>query len=172
MKKNSVIKGVAAIGNEGIKKHFKTAETWQPLFELVWNGFDAAATNVSVDLVQNGMHGIERVVVKDDGHGSDFNTLNDTFGSFNDSAKKANLALKGGHGRGRLAFHRLCRNVSWFTRSGSQGSKAGPLQAHYRQYCPSKALQEGREAKGKPRSDGLSPHAVWQLRAWQATLTP
>lgn len=119
MKKNSVIKGVAAIGNEGIKKHFKTAEIWQPLFELVWNGFDAAATNVSVDLVQNGMHGIERVVVKDDGHGIDFDTLNDTFGSFNDSAKKANLALKGAHGRGRLAFHRLCRNVSWFTRSGS-----------------------------------------------------
>ncbi len=119
MTKNSVIKGVAAIGNEGIKKHFKNAETWQPLFELVWNGFDAAATSVSVDLVENSMHGVERVIVKDDGYGIDFDTLNDTFGSFNDSAKKANLALKGAHGRGRLAFHLLCRNASWFTRSSS-----------------------------------------------------
>lgn len=65
------------------------------------------------------MHGIERVIVKDDGHRIDFDTLNDTFGSFNDSAKKANLALKGAHGRGRLAFHLLCRNASWFTRSSS-----------------------------------------------------
>jgi hypothetical protein len=119
MTKNSVIKGVAAIGNEGIKKHFKNAETWQPLFELVWNGFDAAATSVSVDLVENSMHGVERVIVKDDGCGIDFNTLNDTFGSFNDSAKKVNLALKGAHGRGRLAFHLLCHNASWFTRSNS-----------------------------------------------------
>lgn len=41
MKKNTVFKGSAAIGNSGIKKHFKNAEPWQPLFELVWNGFES-----------------------------------------------------------------------------------------------------------------------------------
>ena len=116
MKKNSVFKGSAAIGNSGIKKHFKNAEPWQPLFELVWNGFDAAASFVSVTVVENDMHGVERVIVLDNGDGIEFDTLNDTFGSFNDSAKKANLSIKGEHGRGRLAFHLLCRDASWFTR--------------------------------------------------------
>jgi hypothetical protein len=116
MKKNTVFKGSAAIGNSGIKKHFKNAEPWQPLFELVWNGFDAAASFVSVTVVENDMHGVERVIVLDNGDGIEFDTLNDTFGSFNDSAKKANLSMKGEHGRGRLAFHLLCRNASWFSR--------------------------------------------------------
>ncbi len=117
--KKSIINGVAAIGNEGIKKHFRTADAWQPLFELVWNGFDASAANVSVELIENDLNGIDRVLVKDDGDGIDFDMLKNTFGSFNDSAKKTNLALKGSHGRGRLAFHRLCRNASWFTRFGT-----------------------------------------------------
>jgi hypothetical protein len=116
MTKKTVFKGSAAIGNSGIKKHFKNAEPWQPLFELVWNGFDAAASFVSVNVVENEMHGVDRVAVLDDGEGIAFDTLDDTFGSFNDSAKKANLSLKGEHGRGRLAFHKLCRNASWFTR--------------------------------------------------------
>ncbi|MBD8658456.1 ATP-binding protein [Oxalobacteraceae sp. CFBP 13730] len=116
MDENTIFKGSAAIGNSGIKKHFNNAEPWQPLFELVWNGFDAAASYVSISLVENDMHGMERVAVLDNGDGINFNTLNDTFGSFNDSAKKANLAMKGEHGRGRLAFHLLCRNASWFTR--------------------------------------------------------
>lgn len=116
MTKKPVVKGSAAIGNSGIKKHFKNAEPWQPLFELVWNGFDATASFVSVNVIENEMHGLERVVVLDDGDGIEFDALNETFGSFNESAKKASLTLKGEHGRGRLAFHRLCRNASWFTK--------------------------------------------------------
>lgn len=116
MTKKLVFKGSAAIGNSGIKRHFKNAEPWQPLFELVWNGFDAAASFVSVDVAENEMHGLERVVVLDDGDGIEFDALTDTFGSFNDSAKRTNLSLKGEHGRGRLAFHMICRNASWFTR--------------------------------------------------------
>ena len=116
MPKKPVVKGSAAIGNSGIKKHFKNAEPWQPLFELVWNGFDAAASFVSINVIENEMHGLERVVVLDDGDGIEFDALNETFGSFNESAKKASLTLKGEHGRGRLAFHRLCRNASWFTK--------------------------------------------------------
>lgn len=111
-----VYKGSAAIGNSGIKKHFRSAEPWQTLFELVWNGFDAGANTVSINVVENELHGLEHVTVLDNGDGIDFNTLNDTFGSFNDSAKRANLSLKGEHGRGRLAFHLLSRNASWFTR--------------------------------------------------------
>jgi hypothetical protein len=116
MATKTVFKGSAAIGNSGIKKHFRTAELWESLFELAWNGFDAGASFVAITIVENAMHGVDRVVVLDNGDGIDFATLADTFGNFNDSAKKANLSLKGEHGRGRLAFHKLCRNASWFTR--------------------------------------------------------
>lgn len=116
MRIKPVFKGSAAIGNSGIKKHFRSAESWQTLFELVWNGFDAGANSVSIEVVENELHGLEHVTVLDNGDGIDFNTLNETFGSFNDSAKRANLSLKGEHGRGRLAFHLLSRNASWYTR--------------------------------------------------------
>lgn len=117
MTRNAIIKGSAAIGNSGIKKHFKNAELWQPLIELVWNGFDAAANFVSINVVENEMDGLEQVSVLDDGDGIEFNALSATFGSFNESMKRGNISLKGEHGRGRLAFHLLCRNASWFTRN-------------------------------------------------------
>lgn len=116
MTKKNAFKGSAAIGNSGIKKHFGNDEPWAPLFELAWNGFDSGASFVAVTVVENEIHGVERVVVQDNGDGIDFATLGDTFGNFNDSSKKANLSLKGQHGRGRLAFHKLCRNACWFTR--------------------------------------------------------
>jgi hypothetical protein len=116
MAKKNGFKGSAAIGNSGIKKHFGNDELWDPLFELAWNGFDAGASCVAVTVSENEIHGVERVVVLDNGEGIEFANLDHTFGNFNDSSKKANLSLKGQHGRGRLAFHKLCRNASWFTR--------------------------------------------------------
>ncbi|WP_291587370.1 ATP-binding protein [Comamonas sp. UBA7528] len=116
MAKKNGFKGSAAIGNSGIKKHFGNDELWVPLFELAWNGFDAGANTVALTVVENELHGVERVVVLDNGSGIEFATLGNTFGNFNDSSKKANLSLKGQHGRGRLAFHKLCRNAAWFTR--------------------------------------------------------
>lgn len=109
--------GVAEIGNEGIKKHFENIDLWEPLFELVWNGFDAKAQNVAVVLSENDLRGVDKVAVLDDGEGIDYTKLPETFGRFNDSSKKADVALHGSHGRGRLAFHRVCRNAAWYTRS-------------------------------------------------------
>ncbi len=109
--------GTADIGNEGIKKHFKKSEAYEPLFELVWNGFDAKAERVSVDIYENDLNGIDRATVLDDGLGIDYTTLKATFGQFNESSKQADPSLHGSHGRGRLAFHVICRDATWFTRS-------------------------------------------------------
>ncbi|MDH0365113.1 ATP-binding protein [Comamonas aquatica] len=109
--------GVAEIGNEGIKKHFQNIELWDPLFELVWNGFDAKADKVAVNFSENEFESICSATVLDDGEGIDHTTLKETFGRFYDSSKKADPGQHGAHGRGRLAFHRLCRNASWYTRT-------------------------------------------------------
>lgn len=109
--------GTADIGNEGIKKHFKNSEVYEPLFELVWNGFDAKAEHVDVDIHENELNGVDRATVFDDGLGIDYTTLKATFGQFNESSKRADPSQRGSHGRGRLAFHVICRDANWFTRS-------------------------------------------------------
>lgn len=109
--------GAAQIGNEGIKKHFTSFEHWEPLFELVWNGFDAKAKQVDVVIQEDDLGKVTFALVLDDGEGIDHTKLDDTFGRFFDSAKKSDPGLHGAHGRGRLAFHIVCRNAAWYTRS-------------------------------------------------------
>ena len=113
------ISGVTEISGEGIKKHFKNIEPLQAVFELVWNGLDARANLVQVSIQENELGGIELVSISDDGDGIDPTTLKDTFGKFYDSHKKENAALHGAHGRGRLAFHRVCNRAIWHTKSAS-----------------------------------------------------
>ncbi|KHK54099.1 DNA mismatch repair protein [Ralstonia sp. A12] len=119
MTKNIDISGTTEIGNEGIKKHFKSIEPWQPLFELVWNGFDAKADVVTVDAQLNSLHALTTVAVLDDGDGIDPTALKQTFGRFNDSHKREDAAQHGAHGRGRLSFHRICRFATWHSKSAA-----------------------------------------------------
>lgn len=111
------LSGTTEINDEGIKKHFKSIDPWQPVFELVWNGFDAKASNVTVDIAHNELDGLVKISVLDDGEGIDPTTLKDTFGRFNDSHKREDAAQHGAHGRGRLAFHRLCKTAIWHSKS-------------------------------------------------------
>ncbi|SAK51044.1 DNA mismatch repair protein [Caballeronia glebae] len=119
MTTNIDISGTTEIGNEGIKKHFKSIDPWQPLFELVWNGFDAKAEVVAVDVRFNSLHALAAVSVLDDGDGIDPTTLKQTFGRFNDSHKREDAGQHGAHGRGRLSFHRICRFATWNTKSAT-----------------------------------------------------
>jgi hypothetical protein len=116
---NRKLSGTTEISDEGIKKHFKTFDSWQALFELTWNGLDARAKKVSIEISENDMHGVECVTVLDDGDGIDIEQIKENFGKFNDSSKKEDVALHGLHGRGRLAFHKLAHEATWWTRSSA-----------------------------------------------------
>ena len=113
----SDFKGTANITDQGIKKHFKNFEPWHALVELVWNGLDARATRIDINVESNDLHGLEVIQVVDNGDGIDFHNLSDNFDRFNESLKKG-ASQHGSHGRGRLAFHKLCQNASWYTRFG------------------------------------------------------
>ncbi|HIE4139727.1 TPA: ATP-binding protein [Stenotrophomonas maltophilia] len=104
------------ITGEGIKKHFRSTDPIQAIYELVWNGLDAGASKIAVRQLRNELGGVTEILVQDDGEGIRFDTPEANFGLFNDSAKKLDVAQHGSHGRGRLAFHRLSHQAEWHTR--------------------------------------------------------
>lgn len=108
--------GAAQITNEGIKKHFKSYEPIRAIFEMVWNGFDANAKKINIDIFVNEISGIDKITILDDGDGIDIKNIHDNFERFNESSKKNDDDKHGSHGRGRLAFHRLSNKSTWFTK--------------------------------------------------------
>ncbi len=115
--------GTAQITDDGIKKHFKNMEPYKAIFELVWNGFDARASNVNIRLLKNALGTVESVSICDDGDGIDLLNLDNSFQKFNESNKKNDDDLHGAHGRGRLAFHKLANEAVWFTKYKNENAK-------------------------------------------------
>ncbi len=108
--------GSNAITHSGIVKHFKSVEPIQALAELVWNGFDADASVVDIEIETNDIHGTVCVSILDNGNGINFKFPEENFRRFNDSLKKDSYDTHGSHGRGRLAFHKICNTAAWWTK--------------------------------------------------------
>ncbi len=115
--------GSAKITDEGIKKHFKSFEPVQAIYELIWNGFDANAKSIEINTEYNDLGGLERVSVVDNGEGIDVQHTDRNFEKFNESSKKLDDDKHGSHGKGRLAFHRLCDTATWFTKRDEYNAK-------------------------------------------------
>ena len=95
---------------EGIQKNLKNIKPLDAICEYIWNGFDAFATQVEIELNQNEMGLINMITISDNGCGINYDELKYKFQPFNDS-KKANLSQKTNHtlphgrkGIGRLTF--------------------------------------------------------------------
>lgn len=115
--------GTAQITDEGIKKHFKSMDPYRAIFEFVWNGFDAKANNVYINLHKNELFTLESISILDDGDGIDLSNLSNSFEKFNESNKKGDDDKHGSHGRGRLAFYKLANKATWFTKWNNQNVK-------------------------------------------------
>lgn len=113
---NMDFSGSADITDEGIRKHFKTYDASRALFELVWNGFDAEAKSINITVSYNDLGGVDFITVLDDGKGIDFHHSENNFRKFNDSNKRGIADQHGSHGRGRLAFCKICNDATWYTR--------------------------------------------------------
>lgn len=85
------------------------------LFGIVWNSLDAKANTVEVKINYNDLDGLDTIYVIDDGEGIDAENIENNFGKFNESPKKYDDDKHGSHGRGRLAFHVLCNDATWYT---------------------------------------------------------
>jgi hypothetical protein len=108
--------GSNTITHSGITKHFKNVEPWHALAELVWNGLDAGATTVQIEIESSETGGTVSVTILDNGIGINIEKPDENFRRFNDSLKKDSFDSHGSQGRGRLAFHKICHCATWFTR--------------------------------------------------------
>ncbi len=88
--------------------------------ELIWNGLDADATAITVDLEDDNLGGLSRIIVTDNGHGIPYAEAPTLFGNFGGSWKKHGAQTKihkrqlhGQEGRGRFKAFALGSVVDW-----------------------------------------------------------
>ncbi|MBL1411050.1 ATP-binding protein [Sphingobacterium faecale] len=112
--KNSTRITNASIESAGLPKDAK-----QVIAEYVWNGFDAKATTVSIDIRSNQLGYIERIYITDNGEGIAPDTLDYSFGNFLDSLKKGQPKrtsyMRGKKGKGRFSFSLFATRATWNT---------------------------------------------------------
>lgn len=110
-----------SITTEGIQKNLKNFKPLDALCEYIWNGFDAQADTVWVNLHKNELGLINMLSVIDNGTGIAYEELGIKFKPFNDS-KKADNSKKSNHsiphgrqGIGRLTFFSFAQCARWNT---------------------------------------------------------
>lgn len=91
----------------------------QAISELVWNSFDADASKVSIHIQNNSLGFLEKITVKDNGEGIEYDRAEEIFknlgGSWkrNKSKTKSGRFLHGEEGKGRFKALSLGRVVNW-----------------------------------------------------------
>ncbi|WP_400260899.1 ATP-binding protein [Sphingobacterium sp. SG20118] len=104
----------ASIESAGLPKDAKHV-----IAEYIWNGFDAKAAEVSVDITSNALGFIESISIRDNGEGIAQETLDYSFGNFLDSLKKNSLKrssyTRGKKGKGRFSFSLFATRAIWDT---------------------------------------------------------
>lgn len=110
-----------SITTEGIQKNLKNFKPLDALCEYIWNGFDAQADTVCINLHTNELGLINMISVIDNGTGIAYEELSNKFKPFNESKKadnfkKINHSLPHGRkGIGRLTFFAFAQRAKWNT---------------------------------------------------------
>lgn len=113
--------------------HLERLTNTKPLLglaELVWNGLDADARRVEVLLARNDLDGLERIIVRDDGHGmshdevlAEFSKLGGSWKSSATATRSGERVLHGSRGEGRFRAFALGRSITWSSVSERRGQK-------------------------------------------------
>lgn len=112
--------GKVQITTKGIAKFLKAYKEEKSISEYIWNGFDAEATCIEVITKSNNIGKIEKVEIKDNGTGIEYEKLSGKFMPFYQSEKGIDNNIKsskvhGKNGLGRLTFFCFANNAKWET---------------------------------------------------------
>lgn len=110
------------LGSKGIRRVLRKYKPEEAIAEYVWNGYDATATRVSINILQNSIGGIEEINISDNGYGIPFSQLNTKFKPFFESNKiivrnseSNSSSYHGKNGVGRLTFFTFAGQAEWET---------------------------------------------------------
>ena len=115
------------IESDAIEK-FSKVSVDQALEEMIWNAIDAEASVIEIVLDRQDLEGINRIVIRDDGHGISIDDAEKIFGSIGGSLKrlrrrspKLDRPYHGKEGKGRYKAFSLGRHIEWHSRVLTSG---------------------------------------------------
>lgn len=118
MESNEVV-----LTSRSIQHILKSYNPEKAISEYIWNGFDANATEVDINIkyANNEFGFVESMEIIDNGDGICYEELPEKFKVFYDSTKRKEKKSKsdlihGKNGYGRLTFFKFARFASWHTR--------------------------------------------------------
>ena len=103
-----------SVEQSGLTNDYKKA-----IAEYIWNGFDANASHVHIEIDSNKLGFINNFSIEDNGEGISIENIDQTFGQFLDSQKIQRFSqdgfVKGKKGRGRYSFRIFANEAIWST---------------------------------------------------------
>lgn len=115
------------IGSSGIKQNLKNIKPVNAVCEYIWNGFDAEATEIKINLSYNELGIVSDITIQDNGSGICYEELKLKFSTFHESRKtisKNNHSVPHGNkGVGRLTFFSFAQDAYWDTTYEKEGEK-------------------------------------------------
>ena len=108
------------INTDGIKKVLKKYTPTESIFEYVWNGLDANANKIDIQVDLNELQSVRKIIISDNGDGINFEKLSNKFKNFHTSEKeksqsKTSSNQHGQKGVGRLTFFCFASLAVWET---------------------------------------------------------
>lgn len=114
-----------SVTNDHIER-VTSAKPLAAISELIWNAYDADASEVRVELEEGQLTKLGAIRVIDDGRGIPFNDVEDVFRALGGSWKKLTRQTEGGRlvhgekGQGRFKAFALGEQVSWLSQRDGQ----------------------------------------------------
>lgn len=96
-----------------------TKDCQDAITEYIWNGFEASATEVIVEIVGAILQDPPEIIIRDNGTGIQQSSIHEAFGAFLSSQKKSkHLRIKThtNKGKGRFSYLALAPSAVWKTR--------------------------------------------------------
>lgn len=111
-----------SVEQSGLPTDFRKA-----IAEYIWNGFDANASEIYINIISNEIGYINDFSITDNGTGINIETIDETFGHFLDSQKRNTFNrdgfVKGKKGKGRYSFQQFSSKAIWNTTFKSENNE-------------------------------------------------
>jgi len=106
------------VTNQSFDRAGITKDAQEAICEYIWNGFEANATRVSVEIIGQELEEARAIRVSDNGSGIDYDNLKDAFRPFLASPKpKGSIRIKAqaNKGKGRFSYLAIASMATWQT---------------------------------------------------------